>query len=169
MNQEKLVAACGLFCGACEMYRADHDDNAEKVQKLVAGFNRRGGKLTTDDLKCDGCMAGGRLTPWCKQCAIRECTRKRDPEMLCSDCKEYPCSRITDFNNDGMQHHSEVLENLQKIKAMGLDKWIEHEEERWTCPQCQNKLSWYDETCSKCGVKKSAILFPLKAGQGKLG
>jgi hypothetical protein len=56
MNKEKLIAACGLYCGACEMYRACQDNDEPRLQTLVRGFNSRGGKFTADDLKCDGCL-----------------------------------------------------------------------------------------------------------------
>jgi predicted amidophosphoribosyltransferase len=61
-----------------------------------------------------------------------------------------------------MQHHAEVLTNLRIIREMGIRKWTLSEEDRWSCPQCRAKISWYDKACSKCGSKRSDRLFPLK-------
>jgi hypothetical protein len=162
MDGEKLVAACGLYCGACEMYRADHDDNEKKMQELAKSFSARGGQVTVEDLKCDGCLGQGKLTPWCRQCDIRSCSKHQAGQTLCSDCADFPCARVTAFNNDGMQHHTEVLDNLRQLKKMGLTDWVKHEESRWTCPQCQTSLSWYDKACPQCGAKRSERLFSLK-------
>jgi hypothetical protein len=162
MSGENLVAVCGLYCGACEMYRADHDDNEQKSREMLKQFSARFGKLTLDQLQCDGCLGEGNLTPWCSQCAIRLCPNQKTGVTRCSDCADFPCSRITDFNNDGMQHHAEVLENLRCIRQTGIKKWAKSEEDRWRCPSCQTELSWYDKACPHCGAARSRRLFALK-------
>jgi hypothetical protein len=161
MNAENLVAACGLYCGACEMYRADHDNNEEKRQALLQQFAARGGKFTIDDLKCDGCLGHGRLTPFCRACEIRVCPQGKSGVTHCSDCPDFPCSRITNFNNDGNIHHAEVLDNCRRLKDVGIKKWAKLEEERWLCPQCQSPMSWYDTICSRCGAARSERLFKM--------
>src|SRR4030043_477724 len=162
MNRENSIAACGLYCGACEMYRADHDNNEVKSQALLQQFNARGGTLSSDDLKCDGCLEQGTLTPWCKQCNIRLCTRRKAGETRCSpDCPDFPCSLLTNFANDGMTHHVEVLDNLRQLEKMGIKKWAEKEEKRWLCPQCKTPMSWYYQTCHKCGTERSKKLYQV--------
>jgi hypothetical protein len=56
MATEPLVAVCGLYCGACTMYRAMRDNNQQKIEGLVQIFKSRGLEYTADDLKCDGCL-----------------------------------------------------------------------------------------------------------------
>jgi hypothetical protein len=162
MSGENLVAVCGLYCGACEMFRAEHDDNEQKSQEILRQFNARGGKLVRSQLQCDGRLGQGRLTPWCSQCAIRLCPTKKSGVTRCSDCTDFPCSSISDFSNDGMQHHTEVLENSRCIRKMGMEKWVKYEEDRWNCPACQTALAWYDTACPHCGAARSGRLFPLK-------
>jgi hypothetical protein len=82
----------------------------------------------------------------------------------CADCPDFPCSRITSFNNDGMLHHAEVLENCRQLRNVGIKEWAKREEERWSCPRCRAAISWYDRACSRCGAKRSERLFPLKQG-----
>jgi hypothetical protein len=157
---EKLVAACGLYCGACPMYLATVQNSEEKIKGLQKQFG--GSTLSREDLLCEGCLGGGRLASFCRKCNLRECAAGKPDVKRCSDCSEFPCSKITRFNNDGMLHHSEVLANLRQIKEMGMENWTKHEEERWRCPQCKNTLSWYDPKCPKCGANRSDRLFLLK-------
>jgi hypothetical protein len=162
MNRENLIASCGLYCGACEMYRAGHDNNQQKCESLLKAFNSRGGKFTLEDIKCDGCLAGGKLTPWCQQCNIRSCAKSKSDDAICSpDCTDFPCKTLTGFANDGMRHHLEVIDNLQRLHKAGLKKHAEQEEKRWLCPGCKAPVSWYNQTCSKCGEPRSKKLYKV--------
>jgi len=149
-NNEFLVAPCGLYCGACTAYLS------------TKGIRAATGKAKGPAMECDGCLGGGRLPAHAPKCAIRECAEAKTKTRRCSECEEFPCSRITDFNNDGMLHHSEVLENLRQLRADGIKEWTKHEEDRWSCPKCRTKLSWYDAECPECKTARSTRLFPLK-------
>jgi hypothetical protein len=161
-NKEKLVAPCGLYCGACPMYLASQDDDPKKIDALAQQFGGRGPKMAAADLQCDGCIGGGRVASFCRRCDMRSCAENTKKVERCADCSDFPCSKITRFNNDGMLHHAEVLENGRKLKEAGIKQWAKREEERWRCPQCQAKIAWYDSKCSKCGAKRSDKLFVLK-------
>ena len=149
-NNEKLVAPCGLYCGACSAYLATHENRAGT------------GKAKGPVMQCDGCLGDGRLPPHASKCEIRECAATKTKTRRCSECEEFPCSLITNFNNDGVPHHGEVLENLRQMRAMGIREWTKHEEDRWGCPKCRTKLSWYDAECPNCKTTRSTKLFPLK-------
>ena len=95
---------------------------------------------------------------------MRDCAAKKQDVTRCSDCQEFPCSLITNFNNDGMLHHAEVLENCRSLREMGINEWAKREAERWSCPQCRGKISWYDAACSHCGAERSGQLFALERG-----
>jgi len=162
MKKENLIAACGLYCGACEMYRAVHDDNKEKQQALVQAFNARGGKFILSDLECDGCLGGGRLSPWCRQCNIKSCTKRRPGEAICSSrCLDFPCKNLTDFANMKLAHHNEIIDNLRRLEKVGIKKHAQHEEKRWLCPQCKTPLAWYDQTCRQCGAARPEYLYKV--------
>jgi len=162
-KKEKLVASCGLYCGACAMYLATKEDNYEgrraSIQKQFGGFDI---KLSKEDLLCDGCLSGGRLASFCRKCGMRDCATDKAKTRRCSECAEFSCSRITGFNKDGMLHHSEVLENLNQLRVMGIKDWAKHEEERWRCPVCKTAFAWYDSECVKCKAPRPDKLFPLK-------
>jgi hypothetical protein len=162
MSKENLIAACGLYCGACEMYRAYHDNNESKLQYLVQGFNSKGGKFTAEDLKCDGCLAAGRLVAWGHQCKMRLCDRHGPEEPWCSSkCPDFPCKSLTDFANMGITHHNEIIDNLRRLEKAGIKKHTEQEEKRWLCPECQTPLAWYDQTCHQCGAKRPEHLYKV--------
>jgi hypothetical protein len=145
------------------MYRADHDNNKQKLKTLAQSFAARAGQqFMENDIRCDGCLGKGRLTPWCSKCQIRLCSKLQSGKVRCSDCGDFPCPRIADFCNDGMAHHIEVLENLRQIYEVGIENWVAHEKERWTCPECKALLSWYDASCPICGASRSNCLFPIQ-------
>ena len=162
-SSEKLVAPCGLYCGACPMFLATQQKDDQKIKALYQQFSASGKmKIAAEDLLCDGCIAGGRVASFCRVCQIRDCASKKAKSSRCSECSDFACSRITGFNNDGMLHHSEVLENLRQLRGMGIQEWARHEAERWSCPQCKSPIAWYDAECAKCRTKRSDRLFPLK-------
>jgi hypothetical protein len=160
-DKEKLVAPCGLYCGACPMYIATQEKDEQKAKVLLQRFSAPNSKIAPEDLRCDGCIGGGRTAMFCRTCSIRDCAEKKQKVTRCSDCKEFPCSIISSFNKDGMLHHAEVLENCRRLRDVGIKEWAKREEERWSCPQCQASISWYDATCSRCGANRSDRLFPL--------
>jgi len=113
-------------------------------------------------VNCDGCLGGGRVSGHVPKCAIRECAAAKTKTRHCSECAEFPCSRITDFNDDGVLHHAIVLENLRQLRTMGIKDWAKYEADRWSCPKCGTPFSWYDPECPKCKAPRPDKLFPLK-------
>lgn len=161
-NNTNLVGVCGLYCGACGIYRATQDNAEEKLEEFARGLSAKTGKeFTVDDVRCDGCLVNGRLDLWCRNCQIRVCEKLQSGNIRCSDCDEFPCTRLTDFRDDGMNHHSEITDNLEQLQKMGIEAWTEYEENRWTCAECKTTLSWYDSVCPGCGASRSKLLFDL--------
>jgi len=165
MDREPLAAVCGLYCGACGIYRAWQNNDRELLETIRENMTSQWGEITLDDLRCDGCLGGGHLTPYCNQCALRLCPEDKPGVTRCSDCSDFPCSRITDFNNDGMRHHAEVLDNLRRIAEIGVEAWVRQEKERWRCPQCQAPVDWYARTCFQCGAEQPRRLPSLPRDQ----
>jgi hypothetical protein len=143
------------------MYLATRQPDEQKRKALMERFSSGPMKLPWEDIQCDGCLGNGRLATFCRKEAIRLCPAGKSSVTRCSDCPDFPCSRITGFNNDGMLHHAEVLDNLRQIRQMGIREWTTREEERWSCPQCRARIAWYDKACSNCGAGRSERLFKL--------
>lgn len=166
-GKEHLAAACGTFCGACPAYLAKYTEDEQIRQNSISpepaeaqqGIPPSG---WMKGLLCDGCLSGGMLAPHCRNCAIRKCAANKQHDSRCSECEELPCNRITDLiNMGGYLHRKEYLPNLKKMSEMGIQQWVQYEEERWRCPRCGLPMSWYDAGCVKCGEPRSGQLFPL--------
>jgi len=115
-----------------------------------------------DGLLCDGCLSGGTLAGHCQGCRIRLCAAGKQEDSRCSGCGELPCERMTNLINMGNYlHRQEYLPNLGRMREIGVQKWVQYEEERWRCPRCDLPMSWYDAECIGCGAPRSARLFTL--------
>jgi hypothetical protein len=160
-GEERLIASCGIYCGACSMYIVTQSKDEAKIKALMKQYGKADAPI--EDMLCDGCLGGGRLAVHCRKCEYRDCASKKAPKSkVCSDCPDLACDRITKFNNDGIPHHAEALSNLRQARSMGLKQWAKLEKEKWSCPKCKSPIAWFDAACPKCGEKRSDRLFPLK-------
>ncbi|MFZ5965670.1 MAG: DUF3795 domain-containing protein [Bacillota bacterium] len=143
----ELIAYCGLYCGACSFKVAFEEDNREHIMSMPTVYDR----FKNEPLEfCPGC----RLENQCGDCAIRDCARDREIEY-CSLCGDFPCEKLTNFNNDGKPHHAESIGNLNLLKNIGEEKWQALQKEKWTCSKCNIRYSWYYRECGKCsGMEK---------------
>ena len=163
-GKEPLAAACGIYCGVCPAYTNKHGKVEKRFPSEPMSDKIRGFVEYMNKLECDGCLSGGKLTGHCRNCSIRLCAEKKQEDSRCTDCDELPCHRLTNLINQGnYPHRQEYLPNLEKIRKMGVQKFVEYEDERWRCPQCGQIVSWYDAKCAACGAPRSERLFPLTA------
>jgi hypothetical protein len=168
-DKEHLVAVCGTYCGACPAYLAKHGEAAQVEPKLQERSSPAPTNVAKtipdpswmDGILCDGCLSDGQIATHCQSCAMKECTANKQNVTRCSDCEELPCARIMDLINTGLLHRAEYLPNLERIRGMGVQAWIEYEEERWRCPQCGLPMRWYDAKCVRCEEPRAERLFPL--------
>ncbi len=164
-----LAAVCGTYCGACPVYIAKHSSDEEMKMRLQKRFSSKpiNARKTIPDpgwmdgILCDGCLSGGQIASHCQSCSMKTCAANRQNVTRCSDCKELPCYRVTRMVNTGLLHRAEYLPNIEKIREMGAQKWVQYEEERWRCPRCSLPMSWYDTECARCGEPRSEKLFPI--------
>jgi len=171
-----LAAPCGLYCGACLIYRANKRGDAESLTQIrewltntFAGLEGgeqppgmppsikevdftsfRENKQGELDLDCEGCLSSVLGFP-CHSCGFRDCSQKKGLTN-CSQCSDAPCQWLVDFSNDGVPHHSEVLDSIKRQKEIGIDAWLKEQEERWRCTGCGNPLAWYDAKCPECNT-----------------
>ena len=132
-----LIAPCGMNCGLC------------------IGHLR-------EKKPCGGCFKTNdeNKPKVCRSCKIVNCEFLAETDSgFCYDCKKYPCSRLKDLDkryrtNYGMS----MIENLNNIKYLGLDKFLKHEEEKWKCKVCGSGLSVHRKFCINCKteIKKNA-------------
>ncbi|MBN2617742.1 MAG: DUF3795 domain-containing protein [Spirochaetales bacterium] len=123
------VAPCGVICDICQ------------------GFQRTKNR-------CVGCNSVGFKPNHCSSCSIKTCPEKLgDETLLCSDCSKFPCIRIKKLDKRYREKYGESpIENLENIKKMGADEFINTAQAKWTC-SCGNLLCVHSNVCLKCGSK----------------
>jgi hypothetical protein len=86
---QKMIGYCGYSCHLC----AARSDDPEVRQRLVDGWRKYFGHeaYTAENVRCDGCRAGGRLAD--KSCEARPCAAGRGVES-CALCDDFPCKKV---------------------------------------------------------------------------
>jgi hypothetical protein len=129
----KLIAPCGMNCGICIGYLRDKN-------------------------KCPGCRAMSEAKPdYCRKCIIRNCEiLKKNKMKFCSDkCEKYPCSRLKNLDKRYRSKYGmSMIENLEKIKKLGIRQFVKNERIRWKCNKCRNVLCVHRDSCIFCGEKR---------------
>jgi hypothetical protein len=140
-----LLAACGLYCGACYHYRASFPEG----RHLLEGAIRQG--RAPAEFTCGGCRSDQLYVhPGCAQCQIRACADSRGL-LHCGLCVDVPCPRLMSFQGDGRIHHLDIFGHLAGLAVKGPDRWLAEQAERWRCA-CGTPFSWYEELCPTCGA-----------------
>jgi predicted RNA-binding Zn-ribbon protein involved in translation (DUF1610 family) len=150
-----LIAPCGLYCGVCAIYIA-HRDNNLKFKKRLANLYKGNiaGKgtlpnsenLSADDIRCRGCLSDDRFMH-CQQCEIRTCTKTKG-FTGCHQCDEFPCHHIENFPMTVGK--KVILRTIPYWREVGTEIWIQDEEARYICPNCDNKVFRGAVKCNKC-------------------
>lgn len=104
-----LAAPCGLYCGVCS--------------ELVVDETCHG-----CGCDCGQCAAG----PHRANCYIYHCCGGEKRFESCSECEDFPCTRVTQFAYDPIwRSHLPVLENLRRIRRVGVEAWLDEQEAYW--------------------------------------
>ncbi len=151
----ELISPCGLYCGVCAIYIA-HRDNNEKFKERLASLYKGGvsGKgalpnseqLSAMDIHCQGCLSDD-LFIHCHQCDIRACTIKKGYSG-CHQCDEFPCEYIDNFPM--AVGKKVILRSVPYRRKFGTKKWVEDEQARYYCPECNNKVFRGAVKCNQC-------------------
>ncbi len=123
-----LIAPCGMNCGICLAYL--HDKN-----------------------RCNGCWGDNKQKPnSCAKCIIKNCELLKVTESkFCYECKKFPCTRLKNLDKRyRTKYNMSMLENLEKIKRVGLGKFIADERKRWKCSSCGGTICVHRAVCLKC-------------------
>ncbi len=124
----ELIAPCGMNCRLCMAY--------QRVKK-----------------PCDGCRGSDVLKPsYCLNCVMRNCPEiKNSKTGLCHECSQFPCKRLKQLDKRyRTKYGMSMIENLQFIKAEGMDAFLLKQEKQWTCKACGAILSVHRDFCLCC-------------------
>ncbi len=155
MDRARLDAYCGLYCGACLIYRCTQKGD---LAPAAATFGR-----SEEGLACDGCRSN-RVSVACRACWYRDCPTGRGYSS-CAECPDVPCDALKSLQTR-MPHLSEIVSNLERIRAIDSDRWCAEQAERWACPLCGKPTWWYETTCDRC---RSAVPTGFQPDSRKAG
>ncbi|MFQ6074017.1 MAG: DUF3795 domain-containing protein [Candidatus Bathyarchaeia archaeon] len=131
MVNKNLVGRCGLYCGACIIYRAYKD--SEQLRRIIAEREN----CKPEEIRCEGCQTV--LTNgWDvegeqrgKNCKIVMCLEAKGLNF-CYECDTYPkCEKFRRIADSCSKHGENLTANLNKIKAGKAEEWLEEEDRRW--------------------------------------
>ena len=115
-EERKLAGCCGIYCGFCPRHQS------------------------TAASKCPGC----KILSLSISCKRYNCCVKKNGFETCAECAEFPCDKYDQFFNwDSFVSHKVCLPNLQRIKKVGVKKWLGEQGKRRQA--IENLLASYNE------------------------
>jgi len=134
MGGEWDLAVCGLNCAVCDIMQAGEGDEAKR-QEIVQWFRE---ELNTEvkpkDIRCTGCR-GAPETHWSPDCGMMLCARERGHDH-CFQCSDFVCDRLEAFAGDGLDHHRRTVENMKRIREMGMKVWLDEQRSKGPAVFC---------------------------------
>ena len=131
--EEKLIAPCGMNCGICKYHYREKNT-------------------------CPGCRELDKNTASTRfNCIVRDCKILKNRNWsYCSDkCEKYPCKRLKALDKRySTKYHMSMVKNLRYIKEKGIDSFLEKEEKKWECPNCNGIVTCHGGMCLSCGYVK---------------
>ena len=148
MSSRNLIGKCGLYCGACSIYRAQRDSD-EWRNRIAEKSN-----CSSKEVRCNGC---GDLTSacWGKGCKIVVCTQAKGFNF-CYECPEYEsksCSKYESLSERYLNIEVDLRSNLSRIKEGKIDEWLQDSEDIFKCKVCGKPISAWSSECHHCGSK----------------
>ena len=124
----KLIAPCGMNCGICIAYLREKNH-------------------------CPGCLIySPNKSKSCARCRIKLCPRQK---RFCFTCKLYPCAKLKSLDKRyRTKYGMSMIENLEKIRKIGVRKFVKNEGKRWICPKCGETICVHRAFCLFCGKKR---------------
>ena len=137
--QPDLIAPCGMNCALCKAYLA-----------YTHSVPRQRGKVTW----CSGCR------PRAKNCFVkRKCSKLTHNQLqYCSECDRMPCESVDRIDRRYRQRYGmSMVENLNMIRAKGMNEFLKSQKESHSCPNCGDVVSVHDSKCYSCGYRPTSI------------
>jgi hypothetical protein len=157
MADPRLLSRCGIYCGACYVYRAERDGGA-----LLDELSKKLG-VPREKIRCSGC-SGPYEEQWpnCQDCFYKQCQRKKGIEN-CAQCGEFDtCANYEGGVKFTEYRGEEMREGMLRVEAGDGEEWLVEQERRWSCPKCGHPLMWYDNNCRGCGAKVKDVAVTWK-------
>lgn len=123
------IAPCGLNCRVC-----------------YAAMRKTGNR-------CPGCRGDDTHRAQSRVvCRIKTCSQRNENKKYCFSSDHYPCSRLRQLDDRYRRKYGmSVIENLDRIKDVGIRRFVRSENSRWICVSCGKKLYVHRADCLGCG------------------
>lgn len=73
-----------------------------------------------------------------------------------SSVPKFLCARLRQLDKrDRAKYGMSMMENLERIRDMGLDEFVAHERVRWVCAECGGILCVHRTDCISSGASRS--------------
>ncbi len=122
------IAPCGMNCALCQAFQR---------QKRT----------------CPGCSGDDTNKPRsCRSCIIRNCpTIQKNSSHFCYECEEMPCKRLKQLDTRyRTKYGMSMIANLTEIQEKGIDAFLLHQTEIYTCQTCGKLLCVHGSRCLTC-------------------
>ncbi|PVX24024.1 MAG: hypothetical protein CW716_10925 [Candidatus Bathyarchaeum sp.] len=132
--EAKQIAQCGINCKTC----------IDFFGYTMAGTKRKHGC-------CSGCRTRNSSCAFIKQ----KCKRVKAKEHVdyCFECSDFPCEALTKLDQTYRKKYDmSLIENLNNMKAVGMDKYLESEEQKWKCSVCGGVVCVHTKKCYACNL-----------------
>jgi len=128
MNPD-LIAPCGMNCALCISH---------------FGFIMSGEKRES----CPGCRIRNKNCTWVK----KGCDNlSKGLVKFCYECEKFPCERLKKLDSSYRKKYGmSMVDNLKKIEKIGIKKFVESEEKKWKCPNCDGLICVHTKKCYNC-------------------
>ena len=74
---------------------------------------------------------------------------------FCYKCKNFPCDKLQRIDKRYRTlYRMSMIENLKFIEKNGIEKFLEKENKKWRCKNCNGTISCHNGICFKCGLDK---------------
>jgi hypothetical protein len=90
--------------------------------------------IESEQIRCDSCR-GPLESHWSPDCEMMKCAKERG-YVHCFKCGDFPCEKLEEFSRNGVAHHARTVNNLKRMREIGLNNWIKEEESRGRCVFC---------------------------------
>ncbi len=54
-------------------------------------------------------------------------------------------------NDQKFNYRHKIPKNIEWIHKIGLEKWSKEQNKKWLCPECHNRITFYNYICINCG------------------
>ncbi|HEC77658.1 MAG TPA: DUF3795 domain-containing protein [candidate division WOR-3 bacterium] len=142
-TQCDLIGRCGLYCGACDIYRAWIDKDEEKLKGMAKYF-----RCAPEQIRCSGCQSTSK-DKWSGDCKIVQCL-DRNHYQYCYECALTEQCDI--FQKLNKRYKDMPGRNLTRLKKIGEECFLKEQKFRWSCPECRAPVEYGAEKCRKCGA-----------------